>query len=416
MIFCPNCQKLTGYKRSLGFGTFFAVVLTAGLWLLAIPLYPKRCAVCGLTEGESIPWYRPTGAALAVLVGLVLLIAAIIGGSRQGGQQPHSAAEERPQADAQTSESASTDRVNQDATGSVERIASLASTMSPAVHPATVYKVDQIAAQYDDNEILAESLFTGKVVSIWGVVDRLTTSALGGADVTFDEGFPPLGGGHRSSLDCSVDEGQTAQLLTLHKGSIVVMSAEGGKKVMGTVFFQHCRLDRVVPLESFAGDPMMNHLPQESAPVETGTTDSHTSNIPVLTSETGPTIPLPSEAVHRPQLKFASGARVLIHVDSISRQPDGGFTFRGSLLQPLASDGAAALDRDTQIAGSGSVSSGHIRVVVNELNPKGERYLLDGQGENKRNGSGPAVEIVSSKVIEMWFSAPSTYAKAADQP
>lgn len=31
----------------MGFGTFFAVLITAGFWLLAIPFYPKRCVVCG---------------------------------------------------------------------------------------------------------------------------------------------------------------------------------------------------------------------------------------------------------------------------------------------------------------------------------------------------------------------------------
>jgi hypothetical protein len=58
MIFCPNCNKLTGYKRSLGFGTLFAVLLTAGLWLLALPFYPKRCITCGLAKSDSVPWYR----------------------------------------------------------------------------------------------------------------------------------------------------------------------------------------------------------------------------------------------------------------------------------------------------------------------------------------------------------------------
>lgn len=53
MILCRNCQKLTGYKRALGFGTFFAVVITGGLWLLAIPFYPKRCVVCGLGEYDA---------------------------------------------------------------------------------------------------------------------------------------------------------------------------------------------------------------------------------------------------------------------------------------------------------------------------------------------------------------------------
>jgi hypothetical protein len=55
--FCSNCGKETGHQRKLGFGTFFAVVLTAGFWLLAIPLYPKRCIICGTTPPD--PYLRP---------------------------------------------------------------------------------------------------------------------------------------------------------------------------------------------------------------------------------------------------------------------------------------------------------------------------------------------------------------------
>jgi hypothetical protein len=72
MIFCPNCGKLTGYKRALGFGTFFAALLTAGLWLLAIPFYPKRCITCGLGKSESVPWYQTWRLAAVILAGGVL--------------------------------------------------------------------------------------------------------------------------------------------------------------------------------------------------------------------------------------------------------------------------------------------------------------------------------------------------------
>lgn len=52
---CPNCNKVTGHKRALGIGTLFIVFLTAGFWLLFIPLYPKRCIICGDEESESGP-------------------------------------------------------------------------------------------------------------------------------------------------------------------------------------------------------------------------------------------------------------------------------------------------------------------------------------------------------------------------
>jgi hypothetical protein len=77
MILCPNCQKRTGHKRALGFGTFFAVLLTAGFWLLAIPFYPKRCITCGLTKGASVPWYltwRVAALVLLVFAGISVLV------------------------------------------------------------------------------------------------------------------------------------------------------------------------------------------------------------------------------------------------------------------------------------------------------------------------------------------------------
>lgn len=53
MAYCQNCGKNTGHKRALGFGTLFAVILTGGLWLLAIPGYPERCIICGSSKEEE---------------------------------------------------------------------------------------------------------------------------------------------------------------------------------------------------------------------------------------------------------------------------------------------------------------------------------------------------------------------------
>jgi hypothetical protein len=38
---------MTGYKRALGWGTFFGAIFTFGLLIFIIPFYPKRCIVCG---------------------------------------------------------------------------------------------------------------------------------------------------------------------------------------------------------------------------------------------------------------------------------------------------------------------------------------------------------------------------------
>lgn len=78
LIYCPNCGKRLGFKRALGFGTLFMVLLTFGLWLLVIPFYPARCMNCGMTR-RSASWenlkHNPGRAVttLSVIVGLVLL-------------------------------------------------------------------------------------------------------------------------------------------------------------------------------------------------------------------------------------------------------------------------------------------------------------------------------------------------------
>ncbi len=56
--FCPNCGRETGHQRKLGFGTFFAVIITFGFWLLAIPFYPKRCSICGSSDIAPQPTPR----------------------------------------------------------------------------------------------------------------------------------------------------------------------------------------------------------------------------------------------------------------------------------------------------------------------------------------------------------------------
>jgi hypothetical protein len=51
--YCPNCRKITGHKRALGWGTFFGGVFTLGASTLAIPFYPKRCIICGKESSDK---------------------------------------------------------------------------------------------------------------------------------------------------------------------------------------------------------------------------------------------------------------------------------------------------------------------------------------------------------------------------
>lgn len=46
--YCLSCQRRTGFRAHYGFiGTTLLLLLTSGLWLLALPFYPKRCVACG---------------------------------------------------------------------------------------------------------------------------------------------------------------------------------------------------------------------------------------------------------------------------------------------------------------------------------------------------------------------------------
>lgn len=54
VLYCPNCQKKSGFKRALGVGTIIMIVLTCGFWLLLVPLYPARCINCGTTRGSAM--------------------------------------------------------------------------------------------------------------------------------------------------------------------------------------------------------------------------------------------------------------------------------------------------------------------------------------------------------------------------
>ena len=44
--YCDLCERQVEAKRNIGVGTLILVICSAGLWLLAIPFYAKRCAIC----------------------------------------------------------------------------------------------------------------------------------------------------------------------------------------------------------------------------------------------------------------------------------------------------------------------------------------------------------------------------------
>jgi len=61
-MYCALCRRPVEAKRQIGAGTVALGVITAGLWFLAIPFYPKRCCICRSTavsatnpDAEAVP-------------------------------------------------------------------------------------------------------------------------------------------------------------------------------------------------------------------------------------------------------------------------------------------------------------------------------------------------------------------------
>jgi hypothetical protein len=120
----------------------------------------------------------------------------------------------------------------------------------------------------------------------------------------------------------------------------------------------------------------------------------------------------PGAADHPPLLQFEAGVQLWIGVNSIRRRPDGSFSFRGTLLQPIILADSVSLDQGTELLGWGTVNGGHVIVSVTEFTVRGENYALRSAGSaNKKPGSGPAVELNPGKLLEMWFASASVYEK-----
>jgi len=91
MIFqhCQNCGVSRGFKRHLGWGTFFAVLLTWGVWLFVIPFYPKRCMTCGFREpaisftrkssvNQQLTWHKQWWGILIIIFGIMCALSVIV--------------------------------------------------------------------------------------------------------------------------------------------------------------------------------------------------------------------------------------------------------------------------------------------------------------------------------------------------
>ncbi|HXO32118.1 MAG TPA: hypothetical protein VN901_07210 [Candidatus Acidoferrales bacterium] len=143
------------------------------------------------------------------------------------------------------------------------------------------------------------------------------------------------------------------------------------------------------------------------------TTNEKANNGAVKAGGTQPKPSVTTQAAdHRSLLQFEAGVQLWIRLNSIRHQPDGSFSFRGTLLQPITLADSVSLDQGTELVGWGTVNGGHVIVSVTEFTVRGENYGLRSAGSaNKKSGSGPAVELNPGKLLEMWFASASVYEK-----
>ncbi len=61
-MYCALCRRPVEARRQVGVGSAILAVFTAGLSLLAIPFYARRCSICKSTAVSAIgPDGRPAG-------------------------------------------------------------------------------------------------------------------------------------------------------------------------------------------------------------------------------------------------------------------------------------------------------------------------------------------------------------------
>lgn len=60
-MYCALCGRPVEAKRQIGAGSVLLAIFTAGISLLAIPFYPKRCSICKSAAVSLSPPGTTTG-------------------------------------------------------------------------------------------------------------------------------------------------------------------------------------------------------------------------------------------------------------------------------------------------------------------------------------------------------------------
>lgn len=107
-------------------------------------------------------------------------------------------------------------------------------------------------------------------------------------------------------------------------------------------------------------------------------------------------------------LSLLANTPIRIQLTSGRIPSDGGFEFRGTLLDPAIPVIGLVLGRDTEIRGAGAVQNGEISVVIKEVVIRGVRYPL-----KAGSGAAKAVRVGSGDAMQVSFERGSVYQKVS---
>lgn len=165
--------------------------------------------------------------------------------------------------------------------------------------------------------------------------------------------------------------------------------------------------------EPVAGAQSPSVTAQGSSPAAPGGTMARAAPVHPLSPSAGTATYRPAPT-HPAVYQIAADTRLWIKLNTVNHQPDGSFTFQGSLLESVTEPGGAPLGRGTEIIGSGIVHQGKTSLVVAQIVVGGDRYSLkaaSGEPNTQGPGAGPAVEFEAGKILEMFVASPSIYEK-----
>lgn len=115
-------------------------------------------------------------------------------------------------------------------------------------------------------------------------------------------------------------------------------------------------------------------------------------------------VPAPPTAAPRNYFQLKEGTRIWIFLSSVSQQPDGRFTFVGTVLLPVVQDNTVVLDRGAEVDGSGSTNQKQASVTITRYVVAGTPYAVNGSG-------GAAVQFDAGQVLEMWLASAASFSR-----